>query len=64
MDTITRERFDSSTAHFSPVVGLKFASESQDEPRKYLPADPYRALAPGSRRVDFYEPSFVRGPQR
>lgn len=28
----------------------------------YVPLDPYRPLAAGVRLVDFYRPSFCRGP--
>lgn len=34
-----------------------------DVPR-YVPQDPYRSLPRTARLVDFYEPSYVRGPQK
>jgi hypothetical protein len=33
------------------------------DPALFVPRDPYRPLPPAARRVDFYEPSYVRGPQ-
>jgi hypothetical protein len=30
----------------------------------FVPQDPYRPLDPAARRVDVYEPDFVRGPDR
>lgn len=48
-ETSNRQESDSAASH---------------DGKRYVPRDPYGPLPPGTERVDYYEPSYVRGPQR